>query len=469
MIKTLLYLLIICLLISCNGSDNGMKIVFTGDIILDRGVNDELRIHGDSLLFNSFNFLNKQDFLMVNLEGTLTDSGDIQNDRFNFKASKNRAAILKKGGVTHVSVANNHVFDYGQIGYKNTIDALLSNNLKPLGNTSKPVIIQKGKYQCAILSASLTVYNDSLPISTISDLKSSVVRFRNEWKNIPLVLYIHWGLELQPTPEQWQKNLASDLIELGVDAIIGHHPHVTQSVEFIKNKAIFYSLGNFIADAYLPDTDLSYAIEMDIKKGIYKIGIIPIRLKNYFPEKTEFKDEIADLKKHIKYSNVCFTNEKGRWIPRPTENIDFSEPTNLWMISENNTISNIKRLSTNSYLLQFQKNEECANVINLHGALSEFQIGDINNDNKTDVLIGIGKSVKFDPTIKKRINIYTYQNKALEPLWLGTKFINDIESFDIIKHNNINYLTTIESINSAEKIKRIYEWDDFGFALTELN
>lgn len=133
------------------------------------------------------------------------------------------------------------------------------------------------------------------------------------------------------------------------------------------------------------------------------------------------------------------------------------------------TISIIKKLKVDSYLLSFQKDEVKANVLNLHGVLSEFQISDINNDNNTDVIIGISKKVKFDPSEKKRINIYTFKNQGLEPLWLGTKFIDEIESFSIINYNNLNYLSTTEKTNSSENVERIYEWDDFGFALTDLN
>jgi hypothetical protein len=263
--------------------------------------------------------------------------------------------------------------------------------------------------------------------------------------------------------------LANDLINLGVDAIIGHHPHVTQSVEFINDKPVFYSIGNYIADAYLPETDLSYVVELEIKKTIENINIVPIHINRYFPELLAFKEQISDLKKHIKYSNVCLYKQNEKWRVKQTHNVNFSEKTNLWMISEENTISTFKKLNPYSFLLSFQKDGVTANVLNLHGLLSEYQVSDINNDNNTDVLIGISKKVKFDPTDKKRINIYTFKNQALKPLWLGTKFIHEIESFSIINHNNLNYLTTIEKTNSSENIERIYEWDDFGFALTDLN
>lgn len=456
-------------MISCNRQEDNMKIIFTGNVILDKGVNNELKLHGDSLLINAFNFLQDQDFLLINLEGTLTDSGNIQADKFNFKADQERAGILKSAGITHISLANNHIFDHGETGYENRIKAIETNGLKTLGNAAKPTIIQKGKYKCAVLSASLTTHNDSPSISNIDQLKSSISSFTTSWSDIPLILYIHWGTELQPTPETWQKELAIDLINLGVDAIIGHHPHVTQSIELINGRPVFYGIGNYIADTYLPGTDMSYVVELEINNHIENINIVPVRLNKYFPEPLDLKQQILDLKRHIEYSNICLFRQNEKWGVKQTHKVDFSENSDLWIISEENTVSAIKMLNPDSYLLSFQKNGITANVLNLHGKLSEFQVSDINNDNKTDVLIGINKKVVFDPTDKKRINIYTFKNQALVPLWLGSKFIHEIESFSVINHNNLNYLATIEKINNSEKIERIYEWNDFGFALTNLN
>lgn len=448
-----------------------MKIVFTGDVMPDRGVNDQLRLHGDSLLLQSFNFLQDQDFLIVNLEGVLTDSETGRDRKYNFKTHPSKAALLKDAGITHVSIANNHIFDYGKTGYDNTIKALEANNLNALGHLAQPSIIQKGTASCAVLSASLTTHNEALPISTIDELKASITAFTEHSADMPLVLYIHWGLELQPVPEKWQTDLARELIDLGVDAIIGHHPHVTQTMEFVNNKPVFYSLGNFIADAYLPDTDLSYVVELDINNTIEAINIIPVQLKRYFPEPLLYQQQIPDLQKHVQYSSIGLYKQGEKWAVKPSKDIDFSENTDTWMLSsaETNTVSTIKKLNDDSFLLSFQKEGETANVLNLHGKLSEYHVSDINNNGDIDILVGIDKKVKFDPIEKKRINIYTFRDNALEPLWLGTKFINDIVSFSIINHNNRNYLATVEITNENEKVERVYEWDDFGFALTTLN
>lgn len=455
--------------LSCNQNNEPLKVSFTGDVMLDRGINDQLRLYGDSLLIHSFSSFKESDAVIINLEGTLTDSDSAQNDTYNFQADKHKAEIIRNAGVTHFSVANNHSCDYGKKGFENTIDAVIKSGAEVLGSEYEPKLITKKTYTCAVLSVSLTSHNEHLPISSVSELKQSVSSFIDKNKTIPFVLYIHWGLELQSESQQWQKELARELIEMGVDAIIGHHPHVVQQIEFIHNKPVLYSIGNFIADAYLPDSDFCYTVEMNITDSIESIFIQPQKLKRYFSASLTKKEQLEALKKHLRFSNVGLVYKNNKWEIKAPEKMDFTENSGLWMFAEKNTVSAIKKLHNNSYLLQFQKSGESANVLNLHGALSEFQIGDINNDNKTDVLIGISKKVRFDSAFNKRINIYTFDNKALEPLWLGTKFINDVVSFDIINEKHKNYLTTVEQVDSVTITNRIYEWDDFGFGLYNKN
>ena len=61
-----------------------------------------------------------------------------------------------------------------------------------------------------------------------------------------MVVYVHWGVERNTEPEDYQKTLARQYIDAGADAVIGAHPHVLQGIEYYQGKPIFYSLGNFI-------------------------------------------------------------------------------------------------------------------------------------------------------------------------------------------------------------------------------
>jgi len=446
----------------------GMRILFTGDVILSRGVEDELRLHGDTLFINSVRRTHGGDYVVVNYEGTFTDSDNAQDDLYNFKADESVTSLLYQSGITHVSIANNHIYDYGRIGYENTLSALKKNGITVLGETSVPVILKKRGHKCAVLSASLTTNNDSLPISNIDQLKRTVEEFREEHPIIPLILYVHWGLEIQPTPEPWQRELAKKLIESGVNAIIGHHPHVVQSIEFIHGAPVFYSIGNYVADAYLPDTDFGYCVEASFTNDIV-VKIKPITLERYFPIEVKATEQFPLIRKILSNSDgICAFQSKHGWILKPIESIDFQEETDLWVFAKNQIIAAIKKTQSGLYLMTLFTQNEKSNTVSLHGQLSKIEISDINNDDTLDVLLAISKKVHFDPEYKKRINIYTFENQNLQPLWLGTKFVYDIYNFSVFKSGHISYLLTNEVDNSGEKYQGIYQWDDFGFTLNEM-
>ncbi|MEN7549557.1 CapA family protein [Rapidithrix thailandica] len=457
-------------LMSCQKDPTEMSLVFTGDVILDRGVDDEIRLHGDSLLVNALKKVGKKDYLIVNYEGTFTTLDSGQNPKFNFKTDAEKASLLYQGGVTHAAIANNHVYDYGKEGFEHTLAALHKNDLIPLGETCIPNVLEKDGYKCAILSASLTSNNASLCISNVAKLKESVLAFERENTGVPLVLYLHWGLELQPTPEPWQRELAKELINMGVDAIIGHHPHVVQSVEFIRDKPVFYSIGNYIADAYLPHTDRAFTVELIVKDTIEQVKVRPIRIERYFPNNISEKEQIAHIQKSLSFSTgICALRQPDGWWLKPTRQVNFKEATQLWVFAAKSRTAMIKKLKAGPHVLAFYTSKDTSNMMRLHGTLSELQISDINNDGDTDILLGISKKVNFDPVVKKRINVFTYQNHTLKPLWLGTKFIHDVETFDVQNVEGFNFLTTVEVDPDGKRHQRVYEWNDFGFALTTLN
>lgn len=410
------------------------------------------------------------DFSIINYEGTFTEPGNGLNPSYNFRADKDKANLLKQAGVTHVSVANNHSFDFGVVGYDNTISALTDNDIEVMGNSCYPVVLQKGKYQCAILSVSLTSNNGQFCLNTKEAIINQIADFSLDNPSIPLVLYIHWGLELQPVPEPWQVTFAEELIDLGVTAIIGHHPHVVQSVDFIDGKPVFYSIGNFVADAYLPETEKAIAVNLTFSDTLTNIAISPIELKRYFPRKPQYLQQFDLLLHFLSYSSgIGVYKGLGGWGLKPSDKINFREETDTWLFAENKNLFSFKRLSNGSVLMTLHLPFKRSNTIALYGEISGVQIADINNDGNIDVIVEVTKEVNFDPSPKKRLQIYTFRNGNLEPLWLGTKFIYDLESFRVIQENGTNYLTTLEKDDHGVRYKMKYEWDEFGFGLESLN
>jgi poly-gamma-glutamate synthesis protein (capsule biosynthesis protein) len=95
------------------------------------------------------------------------------------------------------------------------------------------------------------------------------------------IAYIHWGKEYDSVHSKEQEVLAHFLIDNGVDAVIGHHPHVVQDIEVYKGKPIFYSLGNFIFDQYFSDeVQEGLAVRVDTSKDILRYTLIPFESKS---------------------------------------------------------------------------------------------------------------------------------------------------------------------------------------------
>lgn len=181
----------------------------------------------------------KDDLSIVNLEGPLTKHDKINtNKQFNFKGDPDLAKALVEGDIEAVNLANNHTFDYGDVGFKDTKKALEDNNINYFGAGHKYIKEIKG-IKFGFLG--YEIWNES------SDIKAKIKKDIDELKSqgAIVILTAHWGIERDYKPYVVQKNMAHFAIDNGVDLIIGHHPHVLQSVEQYKGKFIFYSLGNF--------------------------------------------------------------------------------------------------------------------------------------------------------------------------------------------------------------------------------
>lgn len=200
-----------------------------------------------SYFFKNFRELFKNDDLTIaNLEGPLTNSKDLKlKDEliaYNFKGKKEYAKILKEGYVDVVNLSNNHAYDYGTNGYKDTLEALKLNGIDWYGNGR--IIIKNVKgIKIGIIGYKLFGLEKLNLKSYKSFLLKDIQRAR---KNCDyLIVTFHWGEENRYYPNKIQREIAHFLIDNGVDLILGHHPHVLQGIECYKGKYIVYSLGNF--------------------------------------------------------------------------------------------------------------------------------------------------------------------------------------------------------------------------------
>jgi len=242
---------------------NFVTFTFAGDIMLDRGVRNSVikNFSNDySALFEKLDILKKSDISFANLEGTASDQGVDQKNLYSFRMDSAIIPALKGAGITILSMANNHVADWGRIAYIDTLSRLKENEiLYTGGGNSKievetPTIIEKYGMKIGFLG-----FSDKGPDYMVADTDKAGVLLannpdfdkiiKNASKQVDyLVVYFHFGEEYQTKHNKRQEYLAHRAVDDGAKIIIGSHPHVVEDTEVYKNSFIAYSLGNFIFD-----------------------------------------------------------------------------------------------------------------------------------------------------------------------------------------------------------------------------
>lgn len=280
-------IILLILFSSCSDNFNDLKIIFAGDLMLDRGVKQSIINNGIDYLFEDVKgILSSSDASIINFESS-SNNGALEpvNKKFTFNTNPEWLSALSKIGVNYVSLANNHSLDFGETGIKQTIANLNKAGITYMGYNGEkdfcePTIIESKGNKIAVFSstflrqegATICNYNASL-------LSEKIKTFKVLNPSSLIFVSLHWGTEFKDTPDIQQTEQAHLLIDAGADMVIGHHPHVVQTIESYKGKFIFYSIGNFIFDSSHPPSNKGILVELSISKNNLKeTQIIPFNI-----------------------------------------------------------------------------------------------------------------------------------------------------------------------------------------------
>lgn len=187
---------------------------------------------------NTSEIFKNDDLTTANLETTFTDATVKAQKTYNFKAPADQTKILTSGGIDAVNISNNHIYDYLDQGYEDTKTALTDAGIAFFGEGSSYIKEIDG-VKFGFLGYRAFESSDSF----LNKLKTDIASLKAE--GCIVIINFHWGVEKSYSPNETQKKIAHYAIDNGADMIIGHHPHVVQSIETYNNKIICYSLGNF--------------------------------------------------------------------------------------------------------------------------------------------------------------------------------------------------------------------------------
>lgn len=200
----------------------------------------------------------KSDLVVGNLESALIQSGDPIRGKCTLRGNPGWASVMRDAGIGLVSLANNHVMDYGKQGLFSTIEALDLAGIRHVGaggnvrEACAPLFVDTAGRRVAFLGRSavivgaLTYAGENDPGVAFLDALETAATIRSCRPQADLViLLVHWGLEEYSYPSPTQRQLARQFVDAGADVILGHHPHVPQGFEYYRSSLILYSLGNF--------------------------------------------------------------------------------------------------------------------------------------------------------------------------------------------------------------------------------
>ena len=270
-----------------------LTVIFTGDILLDRGVRKHIEWGGTGRLFSKGvdSVLRSSDIVVGNLECPATEIVAPVYKRFIFRAEPKWLQLLRQHGFTHLNLANNHSIDQGRRGLMDTWRNIVREGMVPIGagknmrEASQPVCIAMKPRKIYVL-ASLRLplenyaYLPDLPCvsqENIDTLLSRIVGLKKQEPDCYIIVSLHWGIEHTTSPTLQQKIDARRIIDAGADCMICHHTHTLQTIEIYKNHAIYYSIGNFIFDQNKPLNVAACMVKLKISKHSAQLETIPVK------------------------------------------------------------------------------------------------------------------------------------------------------------------------------------------------
>ena len=227
------------------------------------------------------------DVFMLNQEFPFGTTGEAMEDKqYTFRVDPKYVSVLPELGTDIVTLANNHMLDFGRGPLTETLTALDGAGILHVGAgqnlqaASALKTIDVGGWTIGFLGATRVIPEHSWTASksnsglfTTYDPTKLVTEIQEAKKTCDyVVVYVHWGVERNTEPEDYQKSLARQYIDAGADAVIGAHPHVLQGIEYYQGKPIFYSLGNFIFANRTYETMMA---ELTVTDSSVNVRVIP--------------------------------------------------------------------------------------------------------------------------------------------------------------------------------------------------
>ena len=265
-----------------------MKVVITGDFCpIHRLTSLSGSSDPNSVLNSLIEPIQKADLAITNLECPVTDAKvPIEKTGPNLRGAPMSLDFLKKAGFNLVTLANNHILDYGKVGLQDTIQHLQSRDIAYVGAemnyeaASIPFMKNDGGISIAVINVAENEwsttdgdFSGANPIEPIKVFKQISAAKRKVDK---VILITHGCHEHYPLPSPRMKEWFRAFVDMGADAVINHHTHCVSGYEVYREAPIFYSVGNFLFDHPEKRKDrwnIGSMVELDISQAVINFEV----------------------------------------------------------------------------------------------------------------------------------------------------------------------------------------------------
>lgn len=248
------------------GDAAAVRLLFTGDILLSRQVQQEWRRSRRSPWSALAPLLQSADWAGGNLEGSLGDAAHCGDSELCFAVAEDMLDLARDAGFDALAQENNHAGDLGAPARGATRAALAQRGVLGLDFARSPQFFRRGEHTIALIAVSTVAAADGQVQAIPSVALAQKLRLAAALADV-VAVSVHWGRELVDWPAPEQRRAAQWLVAQGADVVFGHHPHVVQPAECVAGKPVFFSLGNHVFDQKYPQSKQGAIADCRLQSG----------------------------------------------------------------------------------------------------------------------------------------------------------------------------------------------------------
>jgi poly-gamma-glutamate synthesis protein (capsule biosynthesis protein) len=446
------------------------------------------------------------DLTFGNLETPITPGREIADLEMTFRSDPGMQEAIKDAGFNILSLANNHTPNFGERGLTDSFSYLESVGIKYVGagkddtEAGSPVIIDiKG------ISIAFLAYNDEDVVPPDYEAGNhpgtALMRFEKMFSAVMdakkmadvVVVSMHSGTEYIQKPNDSQVEFAHGAIDAGADLVVGHHPHVVQTMEKYKGKYIFYSLGNFVFDQmWSRETREGLMIKVYLNtSGVDRIYLLPIVIENYSQPRLASVEEAEKIVKRlttpVEGASVFTWNKVKQDFDKGNRAVIYNNDRANRVINIKTKVAdldndgNLENYSLDEGRLSISESSKVVWASPGEWWIDNFEIADVDNNGIAEISLSLWKEGSFgsskpfwvrenDTSVKNHFFVYRFEDNYMKPVWHSSNLSEPNCGFKIddVDDDGKNDLVVIEGeyMDFPEckgKYVAVWGWNSWGF------